>query len=107
MADSQTTYDMRATVLKAMAHPARLQMIDALAEGELCVCDLQELVGSAMPTVSRHLAQMKAAGIVADRREASRVYYRLQMPCVLRVFSCIDEVLRSESRRLAEAMQQQ
>lgn len=55
-------YDLRAEVLNAMAHPARFMMAEALAEGEKCVCELQELVGSAMPTVSRHLPQMKSAG---------------------------------------------
>ena len=86
-------YELRAEVLKAMAHPARLIIVDALSEGEKCVCELQELVGSAMPTVSRHLAQMKSAGVVAARREGNKVYYRLLVPCITKVFPCIDEVL--------------
>ena len=96
-------YDFRAQVLKAMAHPARLQIIDALAEGEKCVCELQELLGCALPTVSRHLTQMKNAGIVAGRRDGNSIYYRLLVPCVLRVFACIDEVLSAESDRKAQA----
>jgi len=95
-------YEMRAEVVKAMAHPARLQMMDALAGGEKCVCELQELVGSALPTVSRHLARMKAAGIVADRREGNKVYYRLLVPCVLGVFDCIDNVMSAETDRKAQ-----
>ena len=87
------TYEIRAELLKAVAHPARLMMVDALAEGEKCVCELQELVGSAMPTVSQHLAKMKSAGIVAGRRDGNRIYYRLLVPCITKVFPCIDEVL--------------
>ena len=86
-------YELRAEVLKAMAHPARLIIVDALSEGEKCVCELQELVGSAMPTVSQHLAKMKSAGIIAGRREDNRIYYRLLVPCITKIFPCIDEVL--------------
>lgn len=90
------TYESRAEVMKVLAHPARLMIVDALYEGEKCVCELQELVGSTMPTVSRHLAQMKNAGIVAARRENNKIYYRLLVPCVMNVFPCIDEVLETE-----------
>ena len=86
-------YEARAELLKAMAHPARLKMIEALTGGEKCVCELQALVGSAMPTVSRHLAQMKAVGIVTARRQGPWVYYRLRVPCVMRTFACLDEAL--------------
>lgn len=92
-------YERRAEILKAMAHPSRLQIIDALAEGERCVCELQQLVGSSMPTVSRHLSQMKAAGIVAGRREGSQIFYRLLTPCVVEVFECVERVLDGERGR--------
>ena len=90
------TYEIRAELLKAVAHPARLMMVDALAEGEKCVCELQELVGSAMPTVSRHLDRMKSAGIVAGRRDGNRIYYRLLLPCITKIFPCLDEALRAQ-----------
>ncbi len=48
--------ERRTQVMKALAHPSRLLMVDALAAGELCVCDLQELVGGDMSTVSKHLS---------------------------------------------------
>lgn len=101
----QTLYEMRAEVMKALAHPARLMMADALADGERCVCELQELVGSSMPTVSRHLAQMRNAGLVSARREGNQVFYRLTCPCVMRVFPCVDEVLRTERERIAASIQ--
>ncbi len=101
----ERSYEHRAEVMKALAHPSRLKMVDALADGEMCVCELQEIVGSSMPTVSRHLSQMKSAGIVAGRRDGNQVYYRLLVPCVLRVFGCIDEVLRAERKRAEEAVE--
>ena len=94
-------YERRAEILKALAHSSRLKILDALAAGDRCVCELQEIVGSSMPTISRHLSQMKAAGIVAGRREGSHIYYHLLCPCVSQLFSCIEEVIRSEAQRRA------
>jgi ArsR family transcriptional regulator len=79
-------------VLKAMAHPSRLLVLETLAGGERCVCDLQRLVGSDMSTVSKHLALMRRAGIVEDRREGLKVFYRLRVPCVMRFLDCVDAV---------------
>ena len=56
--------EQQALILKALGHPSRLLMVQALADGPLCVCDLTELVGSEMSTVSRHLAQLKQAGLL-------------------------------------------
>ncbi len=83
----------RTRVLKAMAHPSRLLMLEALAtDGERCVCDLQRLVGSDLSTVSKHLSLMRAAGLVIDRRQGLQVFYRLTVPCVMSFFDCVDAV---------------
>lgn len=82
----------RTRILKAMAHPSRLLMLETLSEGERCVCDLQRLVGSDMSTVSKHLSLMRKAGLVEDRRQGLQVFYRLRVPCVLRFFDCVDAV---------------
>ena len=97
-------FEARAEIMKALAHPARLMFLEALSEGEMCVCELQELSGTAMPTVSRHLSQMKNAGIVDSRREGNQVYYRLLVPCVLNIFNCIDAVRRTEAERMADSL---
>jgi DNA-binding transcriptional ArsR family regulator len=96
-------YQQKATIIKAMAHPSRLIIIDALAEGERCVCELQRLVGSDLSTVSKHLSVMKRAGIVTDRKEGLQVFYRLRVPCVLRFFDCVDAVLRANSAEVARS----
>jgi len=101
----EQAYEQRAEIMKALAHPSRLMILDALADGEKCVCELQEIVGSSMPTVSRHLAQMRNAGVVDGRRDGNQIYYRLLVPCVLRVFPCIDEVMRAEAERMAEVLE--
>ncbi|MBI4328095.1 MAG: winged helix-turn-helix transcriptional regulator [Chloroflexi bacterium] len=85
-------FKAQAHVFKALAHPGRLLMVDELSRGERCVCELAELVGSEMPTVSRHLAQLKNAGIVDDEKRGAQVFYRLVTPCVMNFFQCVSEV---------------
>ena len=88
-------FEQRAQVLKAMAHPSRLMMIDELSRGERCVCDLTSLVGADMSTVSKHLAVLKRAGIVQDDKRGQQVFYRLKVPCVLGFFRCVESVLQA------------
>ncbi|MBI5381145.1 MAG: winged helix-turn-helix transcriptional regulator [Opitutae bacterium] len=80
----------RAAVFKALGHPARLQIVAALGDGERCVCELVEAVGSGWSTVSRHLTVLKAAGIIADEKRGLQVYYRMALPCVNSFAECLD-----------------
>ena len=91
MIDKQV--QQQARVIKAMAHPSRLTMIKALERGERCVCELQKLVGADMSTVSKHLTLMKQAGIVDDRRDGQKIYYRLRCPCIIRFMDCIEAMV--------------
>ena len=88
------SYEGRARIAKALAHPSRLLILDALNEKELCVCELTELVGADQSTVSKHLAVLKNAGLVADRKEASMSYYRMTCPCLDGFFRCMESVLK-------------
>ena len=90
-------FKAQAQVFKALAHPGRLLMLDELSRGERCVCELAALVGSEMPTVSRHLSQLRNAGIVDDEKRGAQVFYRLVTPCVMNVFQCVASV-REKSR---------
>lgn len=89
-------YDMKANVIKALAHPSRLMMVDALAEGERCVCELRELVGADISTVSKHLSVMKNAGIVDDRKVGQQVFYRLRVPCIIKFLGCVEAVIKED-----------
>lgn len=94
-------FEARARIVKALAHPTRLFIVDELAKGERCVCDLTEMVGADMSTVSKHLALMKAAGIVEDEKRGSQVFYTLRCPCVLDFFGCVEAVLKTNARQQA------
>jgi ArsR family transcriptional regulator len=97
-AKTQARFVARARIIKALAHPSRLFMVEELSRGERCVCELTEMVGSDMSTVSKHLSLLKAAGIVADEKRGMQVYYRLKVPCVLRFLDCVAEVLQHSAR---------
>ena len=93
-ADTQAKYEARARIIKAMAHPTRLFIVDQLAQHEeKCVCELTEMIGADMSTVSKHLAQLKQAGIVEDEKRGSMVFYRLRVRCILNFFDCVESVL--------------
>ncbi len=83
-----------AEVFKALGHPGRLLMVEELSRGERCVCELAALVGSEMPTISRHLAVLKHVGILEDERRGAQVFYRLKTPCVMDFFNCVTSVRR-------------
>ena len=91
--------EARARVMKALAHPSRLFIVDELSRGERCVCELTEMIGADVSTVSKHLAVLRSAGIVLDDRRGQQVYYRLRVPCILNFFGCVEAVLEETGRR--------
>ncbi len=88
-------YQRRVKVIKALAHPSRLYIVDRLAEHELCVNELTILVGSDMSTVSKHLSVLKNAGVVQDEKRGASIYYSLRVPCILNFFKCADAVIEA------------
>ena len=94
-ATAQAEYKAQARIIKALAHPTRLFIVDELSRGERCVNELTDMIGVEMPTVSRHLSQLKSAGILEDEKRGSQVFYRLRVPCVLNFFKCVQAVQKS------------
>jgi ArsR family transcriptional regulator len=90
-------YQAQATVMKAMAHPTRLFIVDQLSRGEKNVGDLTSMIRSDVSTVSKHLSVLKNAGIITDEKRGTQVFYSLGMPCVMNFFSCLQSVIRSKA----------
>jgi DNA-binding transcriptional ArsR family regulator len=103
-AKTRTRYEARARVMKALAHPTRLFIIDQLADEERCVCEMTEMIGSDVSTVSKHLSVLKDAGIVADDKRGNQVFYSLRVPCVLNWYSCIEGVLEADAQQRLAAI---
>lgn len=89
----------RAKILKALANPTRLMMVDELSRGDRCVNDLRPLAKVNQSAISRHLAQLKNAGIVVERRAGTRVIHHLECPCILQALDCTLGVMQSEAAR--------
>jgi DNA-binding transcriptional ArsR family regulator len=89
----------RAGILKALAHPTRILILDALSRGDRCVNDLRSLSAASLPTVSRHLDKLKKAGIVSERRVGPKVIHHLACPCILQALGCTLGVLQSVKKR--------
>jgi DNA-binding transcriptional ArsR family regulator len=75
-------YDLQAELLKVLAHPVRLQILDILRDGEQCVCHLQAVLGLRQAYVSQQLMELRELGLVADRKEGLRVFYSVRDPSV-------------------------
>ena len=99
---TQARFELRAKIIKAMAHPTRLFIVDELSRGEKCVCELTEMIGADMSTVSKHLSILKNVGIVQDEKRGLQVFYTLKISCVLNFFSCVEGVLKSNVREQME-----
>ncbi len=85
-------FKAQAKVHKALAHPTRLFIVEKLSRQERCVCELTEMIGVEMPTVSRHLSVLKQAGILEDEKRGTQVFYRLLTPCVMNFFRCVADM---------------
>ncbi len=97
-------YQRRARVIKALAHPSRLLIVDKLAEHEHSVGELTTLIGSDMSTVSKHLSVLKNVGVVQDEKRGASIYYSLRISCILSFFKCADaviEAIKQEQNALA------
>ena len=90
----------QARIFKALGHPSRLLMVDALREGEKCVCELQALVGDDMSTISKHLAVLREAGVVSAEKRGTSIYYRLTLCCLDTFLQCTGELV--ERRALSQ-----
>ena len=101
-AKTMARYEAKAKIIKAMAHPTRLFVVDKLSKKEKCVCELTEMIGADVSTVSKHLSILKAAGIVQDDKRGSSVYYQLKMPCVLSFFKCVESVIAANAKEQLE-----
>jgi len=88
-------YTDQAELLKALAHPVRLHIVEILAQGEACVCHLVAILKQRQPYISQHLMILREAGWVQDRREGTVVYYRLADPRATEIVALACAVLRA------------
>ena len=95
----------RARILKALAHPSRMFIVDKLSEQPHCVCELTAMIGADTSTVSKHLSILRDAGIIADRKQGTTVYYSLEAPCILRFIGCVEQVIEQNIQKQLASLQ--
>jgi len=91
--------DARARVIKALGHPTRIYMVARLSIGDASVGELVDAVGDDVSTISKHLAILRQAGILSDRKDGNRVLYTLRCPCIMQFIHCIDDVIVKDAER--------
>ena len=97
--DEKHRSEARAKILKALAHPSRMYMVEKIKDKAHCVCELAEMIGIDQSTTSKHLSILKAAGIIEDRKEGTTVYYSLRCHCIMDFIGCIENVIRMNLER--------
>ncbi len=99
--------ELRAAALKALGQPTRLRILQLLRNGERCVCEIFPAIQEEQSNVSRHLAVLKSAGLVASRKEGLNVHYRVKDPRLFRLLDAVDAVLHThlqERRHVASRL---
>src|SRR4030066_479956 len=91
--------EIRSKIIKAMAHPVRLMMIEMLKTGEHSFSELFDLFKLDKSTVSKHLLVLKEAGILSSRKEGIDMIYRLDVPCIFDFFGCVTAVIESNVKK--------
>jgi DNA-binding transcriptional ArsR family regulator len=81
----------QANIFKALMHPSRLSILEILRDGEQCVCHLEAVLGCRQAYISQHLMVLREAGLVEDRRDGARIFYRVIKP---EVFDLVDAAMR-------------
>ncbi len=84
-------------ILKAMSHPTRLFILEELSKCEKCVCELTEMIGVDISTISKHLYVLKNAGLVENEKRGLTVYYKLKSISVLNLIDFIRKVIKNNT----------
>jgi ArsR family transcriptional regulator len=93
----QEHIETAARALKAISHPLRLKIMCVIGEGEVCVQDIVDAVGTSQSNISQHLAILRDKGVLLTRKDANRVYYRVGDQRTLQLIVLMREVFCGEN----------
>jgi DNA-binding transcriptional ArsR family regulator len=98
MQQEEILYEMKVEILKAFANVTRLRIAEKLLTQELCMNEIVEALGLERTSVSKHVSVLHKANLLSSRKEGTTIYYSLQVPCIINVFGCIEEILREQAK---------
>lgn len=88
---------LRAELLKGLAQPTRLKIIELLRDGEKCVCEIFPAINEEQSNTSRHLNMMQTSGILSRRKDGLKIYYAIKHPQVLEVITLVTALIQQET----------
>ncbi len=91
--------EIRSNIIKAMAHPVRLMIVERLGERPWSFSEVVSLFDLDKSTVSKHLLVLKSAGIVSSKKAGTDIIYTLEVPCVIDLFACVTAVIENNVQR--------
>jgi ArsR family transcriptional regulator len=97
-------YDESAKLFKTLMHPARLEILEILRDGEHCVCHIEAASGYRQAYISQQLSVLREAGLVQDRRDGWNIYYRIVQPRVFDVFDAAEAMTGEKRNRRKPAV---
>ena len=91
--------EIRSRIIKSLAHPVRLMIVELLKEGELHFSRINDLFENDKSTVSKHLLVLKEAGVVSSKKSGTDMIYKLEVPCITEFFGCVTAVIENTVKR--------
>lgn len=98
--------EMKADMLRALAHPTRLRIVQLLAPGEKCVCELLPLLQLEQPNVSQHLTILRQSGIVETEKRGTMIFYRLKNSKFATLLELFDQIILEEIEKNQEILRE-
>jgi ArsR family transcriptional regulator len=92
------SYETQAQLLKVIAHPVRLAILEILRDGEHCVCHMEAHLGYRQAYISQQLMVLREAGLVQDRRDGWNIFYHVTEPRIFTMLSVVQEVIGLENQ---------
>ncbi len=103
MEHNLSPYQIEAELFIALGHPVRLEILNVLKSGEVCVCHIQAVLNQRQAYISQHINVLRNAGLVSARKEGQRVYYQIRDPGIYKVLDHFTDLLKYEGRWQGEA----
>jgi len=100
MRSHETTFISEALIFKALMHPTRIALLEALREGEQCVCRLEEALAMPQAYISQQLAVLRRVGLIADRRRGVNIFYRIAKPEVLQMIDLARTMVNGDAHSI-------
>ncbi len=88
--------ERKSEILKAIAQPTRLKILELLRNGEICVCEMLPVLGEEQANVSKHLSILRSAGIVEVRKEGVSSYYKVKDKRIFKLIDIVDKIIKDE-----------